>query len=41
MKWPQAAMKVESGDTIFNDRKIQEEIHYIYKNNLTNWLKNV
>jgi UDP-glucose 4-epimerase len=41
VEWPEAALKIESGDTIFDDRKIQKEIRYNYKNNLINWMKNI
>ncbi|MCB9365165.1 MAG: SDR family oxidoreductase [Flavobacteriales bacterium] len=41
VEWPKAALKIESGDTIFNDEKIQKEIHYNYKNNLVSWLNNI
>lgn len=39
--WPEAALKIESGDTIFDDKKIQQVINYQYKNQLSHWLEEI
>tara|TARA_R110001592_G_scaffold156341_4_gene386759 strand:- start:2349 stop:3245 length:897 start_codon:yes stop_codon:yes gene_type:complete len=41
IEWPKAAFLIESGDTLFSDKKIQEDINYRYKNNLCTWLENI
>lgn len=37
--WPEEAFKIESGDTIFSDKKIQNLINYNYQHSLEKWLK--
>lgn len=39
--WPEAAKKIESGDTMFNDTKQQELIGYQYQCKLDDWLKSI
>lgn len=36
--WPQAALKIESGDTIFNDQKIRALTGLSYTNNFAEWV---
>lgn len=40
-EWPESALKVESGDTIFDDSKIQKILNYNYKNSINNWVENL
>jgi UDP-glucose 4-epimerase len=40
-EWPEQALKVESGDTIFDDTKIKKTTHYTYKNSISNWIENL
>ena len=40
-EWPEQALKVESGDTIFDDTKIKIIANYTYKNSITNWIENL
>lgn len=37
--WPEMALKIESGDTIFNDEKLLNVTKYQYKNELKAWLE--
>jgi UDP-glucose 4-epimerase len=39
--WPEEALKIESGDTIFDDSQIQEVISYKYMNTFKNWVKEI
>jgi len=41
VEWPEAALKIESGDTIFDDEKLLQATNYQYKNTLTGWLKEI
>ena len=41
MEWPEAALKIESGDTIFDDTRVQEEINYDYKYSVADWINNI
>ena len=36
--WPEAALKIESGDTIFNDQKIKALTGLSYANNFVEWI---
>lgn len=40
-QWPEQALKVESGDTIFDDTKLRNTIIYTYKNSISNWIENL
>jgi UDP-glucose 4-epimerase len=40
VEWPENALKVESGDTIFDDNKLKQEIGYTYKKSLESWIAN-
>ncbi|MBI2281474.1 MAG: NAD(P)-dependent oxidoreductase [Bacteroidetes bacterium] len=40
-QWPEQALKVESGDTIFDDTKLRNTINYTYKNSISNWIENL
>ncbi|OFY91460.1 MAG: hypothetical protein A3K10_10715 [Bacteroidetes bacterium RIFCSPLOWO2_12_FULL_31_6] len=40
-EWPESALKVESGDTIFDDTKIKKAIPYHCKNAINNWIENL
>lgn len=37
--WPESALKVESGDTIFDDSKLKSIAGYQYKHSIHNWIK--
>ncbi len=37
--WPEIALKIESGDTVFDDSKLQEIIKFQYKRKFANWCK--
>ncbi|MGE0560779.1 MAG: NAD-dependent epimerase/dehydratase family protein [Flavobacteriales bacterium] len=39
--WPENALKIESGDTIFDDTKLKNVSGYQYKNSIDNWIKNL
>jgi len=39
--WPEAALKIESGDTIFDGVKLNQLIGYNYKMSLENWVDNI
>lgn len=39
--WPDDALKVESGDTIFDDTRIKSLVNYNYKNSIKNWIENL
>ena len=36
--WPESALKIESGDTIFDDTKLKDNIGFQYEFDLTNWI---
>jgi len=38
IKWPESALKIESGDTLFSDKKILNDTNYQYKHTLKNWI---
>jgi UDP-glucose 4-epimerase len=38
--WPDMALKLESGDTVFDDAKMQAILNYSYRNTLEGWLNN-
>lgn len=40
-EWPEQALKVESGDTIFDDERLQQTISYNYKHSIKNWVENL
>ncbi len=39
--WPEEALKIESGDTIFDDGKLQKEINYSYQHSLKEWIAEI
>ena len=39
--WPEEALKIESGDTIFDDEKLQTAINYNYKHSLGQWITEI
>ncbi len=39
--WPEEALKIESGDTIFDDEKLLNTIDYRYKHSLTEWITEI
>jgi len=39
--WPEVALKIESGDTVFDDDKIQSAIGTIKYNRFENWVNNI
>ncbi len=39
VKYPEIAEKIESGDTVFNDTKLQKLIHYEYAGRFNGWIK--
>lgn len=39
--WPEEALKIESGDTIFDDAKLQKEIRYKYLHSLKEWIESI
>ncbi len=39
--WPELDLRIESGDTIFDDTKIQNIIHYPYRHEFKDWLQKV
>ena len=39
--WPVEALKIESGDTIFNGAKIKEDFNYNYKYSLKEWVNDI
>ncbi|MGB0887835.1 MAG: NAD-dependent epimerase/dehydratase family protein [Vicingaceae bacterium] len=41
VEWPEAALKIESGDTIFDGKKLQEATKYKYQHRLADWLANI
>jgi UDP-glucose 4-epimerase len=41
INWPQKALALESGDTIFDDSKLKSLLNYQYQNNLSDWIKNL
>lgn len=38
-EWPESALKVESGDTIFDDSKLNSVAGYQYKHSIDSWIK--
>lgn len=40
-EWPMEAAKLESGDTMFADTKMQANLQYKYQNNLESWLNRI
>ncbi len=38
-EWPESALKVESGDTIFDDSKLKSITGYQYKHSIDSWIK--
>lgn len=41
VEFPEKALKIESGDTMFDDNKLKKLINYDYKYQLENWLNNI
>jgi len=41
VEWPEAALKIESGDTMFNSSKLQKQINYNYQHSLKNWVAEI
>mgnify|MGYP000265313243 CR=1 FL=1 len=41
VEWPEAALKIESGDTIFDGGKLEEATNYKYQHRLADWLKKI
>ena len=41
MEWPEAALKIESGDTIFDDAQVKKDLKYDYKNSVKNWINKI
>lgn len=39
--WPESALKVESGDTIFNDDKLKLITNYKYQHSINKWIENL
>jgi len=39
--WPEAALEIESGDTIFDGSKLQQVTSYQYQHRLTDWLEKI
>ena len=39
VEWPEEALKIESGDTIFDDSKLQKSFTYLYQYKIEEWLK--
>ena len=39
--WPAAALKIESGDTIFDGSKLNQTINYRSKESLKEWVSNI
>ena len=39
--WPEAALKIESGDTIFDGSKLNQTINYRSKESLKEWVSNI
>lgn len=37
--FPEIAKKIESGDTMFDDTKMQNELNYVYNFNVLDWIK--
>ena len=38
INWPEEALKIESGDTLFSDEKLVNDTGYQYKHTLTKWI---
>ena len=41
VKWPEEALKVESGDTIFSGHALQSLIHYQYQYSMASWIEDL
>jgi UDP-glucose 4-epimerase len=41
VEWPEEALKIESGDTIFNDKKLQDILDYQYQHSIKEWIKSI
>jgi UDP-glucose 4-epimerase len=39
--WPEAALKIESGDTVFEATKLHQSIHYPYQESLAKWVRRI
>ncbi len=39
--WPEEALKIESGDTIFDDEKLRKKTNYKYKHSLKKWISEI
>jgi UDP-glucose 4-epimerase len=39
--WPEEALKIESGDTIFDDRKLKKVTNYKYQHSLKQWIDKI
>ena len=39
--WPEAALKIESGDTIFEGSKLNQLINYKSKESLKEWVSSI
>lgn len=37
VSWPEVALKIESGDTVFDDAKLQEQCPYVFKHKFSEW----
>jgi len=41
IEWPELALKMESGDTVFDESKISELINYKLQHNLKSWIEGI
>jgi UDP-glucose 4-epimerase len=41
VEWPEAALKIESGDTIFDGSKLKQITNYQYQNRISDWLEEI
>jgi UDP-glucose 4-epimerase len=41
IQWPKEALKIESGDTIFNDEKLQNILNHQYQHSIEDWIKSI
>lgn len=41
IEWPEEALRIESGDTIFNDDKLITDTNYNYQFNLKSWVESI
>ena len=39
--WPEEALRIESGDTIFDDGNLQNQFDYNYQHSLDNWINTI